>query len=429
FALKGFGTVVTGTLWNGTIRVGDAVEVHPDKRKARVRGIQAHGKPIPFAEAGERAAVNLVGIDHTELRRGFVLTGPGTLEPSKLLDVSIEWLANVEVPRKRQQVLLHIATSEIPASLKVLHPGERRGSSMARMWLAEPVLAIPGDRFVIRRPSPLNTIGGGVVIDAFPRPRLSRAKTIARLSALATIDVAARIEMLVAESSNGRSPADLVRFTGLPAEIARSVVAENAKLVFVEPAQRIVSTRWIETGRARLLEWLRDFHRKHPSAVGAPITVARLNVEPALATALFHDFPAVRLQGDLIALAEHKPTTSAAETQALSRIEHAFRAAGFQPARPLEILKSTGADAKNARGLLETLIKTQRLVRISEDLVFHSDVLAHIRKSLAPHKGRRFSVPEFKEWTQISRKYAIPLLEYLDRQHITRREGEARVVL
>jgi selenocysteine-specific elongation factor len=135
------------------------------------------------------------------------------------------------------------------------------------------------------------------------------------------------------------------------------------------------------------------------------------------------------MRGDLIALKAHQVRVSMGEMNALAHLERAFRDAGFQPPLVNDVLRTADPDARKARGLLETLIKSGKLVRLSPDLVYHADVIAHVRKSLAIHKGRKFSVPEFKEWTQISRKYAIPLLEYLDRVHVTRRDGDSRIVL
>jgi selenocysteine-specific elongation factor len=159
------------------------------------------------------------------------------------------------------------------------------------------------------------------------------------------------------------------------------------------------------------------------------MAVARLGLEPHLAAVVFDRCPRIRVQGDVVALVTHKAQFSDNETRALTKIEGIFRQAGFQPPSPKEVLNYADTDSKQARALLETLIKRKALVRVSEDLIFHADAIAHIRKSLAAHKGRRFSVPEFKEWTQISRKYAIPLLEYLDRERVTRRDGDIRVVL
>ena len=429
FAMKGFGSIVTGTMWNGQLRAGDTVEIHPSKRTARVRGLQVHSQQVDAAAAGQRTAVNLSGVDHSELRRGFVLTHSDGLDSTSLLDVSVDWLPSAEVPRTPKQFLFHIGTAEVPASLKVLDYDPSQTKTFARAWLAEPALALPGDRFVLRQPSPAQTVAGGTIIDAFPPLRLSRAKTLARLQLLSQADPAKRVATLVEESAKGRRLPELVRLTGLLKPVLKSLILENPALVFVEAMQLALSKRWIEQTRQRLVAWLREFHAKNPSAPGAPMASARLNLEPSLASAVFNGFTAVRVEGDVVALATHHVQVSSEESQTLSNIERAFRQAGFQPPSASEVLRSVGTDPKKARGLLEALIKNQKLVRVSEDLIFHSDVLAQIRKLLSSHKGHPFSVPEFKEWTQISRKYAIPLLEYLDRQHVTRREGDSRIVL
>jgi selenocysteine-specific elongation factor len=429
FTLKGFGTVVTGTIWTGKLHIGDTVQIHPINREARIRGLQVHGNQVEIAAAGQRTAVNLSGIDHSEIRRGCVLSHRDGLESTKRVDVAVDWLDELEIPDKREQFLFHIGTAEISAFLKVLNGENGSSRTFARLWLAEPALTVPGDRFVIRRPSPMQTVAGGSIIDTFPRARLNRSKTVARLEALTDADAGKRIEFLIEEGADGRRLSDLVRLTGLRTGVVKSLIARNPRLAFVEHAQRAVSKVWIERTRERVLAWLCDFHAKNPAAAGAPVALARLHLEPSLANVIFDGFAGVRVQGDVVALATHRVQVSAGESEALSKIERAFRQAGFQPPSASEILRSAGTDEKKGRGLLESLIKAQKLVRISEDLIFHSEALAHIRKSLSSHKGRKFSVPEFKEWTHVSRKYAIPLLEYLDRQHVTRREGDMRVVL
>jgi selenocysteine-specific elongation factor len=378
---------------------------------------------VDVATAGQRTAVNLAGINHTEIQRGLVLTHRDGLEATKLLDVSVDWLRKEEAPAQRREFLLHVGTSETVAMLKMF------SGPFARLWLADPVLILPGDRFVLRRPSPGETVAGGTVIDAFPPGRLNRKKTLARLGILAEASLGERIQLLVEESPNGRAVADLVKRAGLPREELKPVIASDAKLMLAEAAQRVVPKAWVERNRQLLVAVLKDFHAKHPAAPGLPIAIARMKLEPNLAALIFDHFPAVRVSGDVVALATHKAQVSSEDSRSLEQIERAFQQGGFQPPSPADVLKASGTDVKQGRGMLETLVKANRLVRVSEDVIFHADVVSHIRKSLAAHKGRRFSVPEFKEWTQISRKYAIPLLEYLDRQHVTRREGDARVVL
>ena len=420
FALKGFGTVVTGTLWSGSLRVGESVRIHPTNREVRIRGLQRHGQAVHTAAAGDRTAVNLAGIEHAEIKRGFTLTSLNALETTQVMDVALDWLNALFAPAKATEFLLDIGTAELLVTVKPLRVAER----FARLHLAEPILALPGDRFVLRRPSPALTVAGGTVTDPFPPRRLNRAKTFERLSALASASPAQRVEILTEESPAGLSISQLVRLTGIPPQL----VAQTPNLILVN-RQHLVSKRWVEQQRHKLVAWLEAFHAKNPAAAGAPISQARLGVDPALLGPVFEGFPSVSVRGDLISLSGHQPQVSALDSQTLAQIEFAFRQAGFQPPAPNEVLAAVAANLKTARGLLESLVKDGKLVRISADLIFHSEVIAHIRQSLAAHKGRRFSVADFKSWTNVSRKYAIPLLEYLDHQRVTKREGDVRVVL
>ena len=278
FALRGFGTVVTGTLWGGKVRLGDPVQLHPSDRQLRIRGLQVHGEGVDSAVAGQRTAVNLAGIDSSEIRRGNVLTHSTALDMTKLIDVSVEWLERFEVPQRREDLLLHIGTAEVFAAIKILH-NSHGVPTLARLQLSQAVLAFPGDRFVLRRPSPAHTVAGGLVIDPFPPARLNRVKTVNRLHTLADAGLAKRVQILIEESATGRKLEDLVRLTGIGEAHLRSVVASNSTLVSVEGVQRIVTKAWIAEKRGKLVEWLAAFHAKHPSATGAPIALARLGLE------------------------------------------------------------------------------------------------------------------------------------------------------
>jgi selenocysteine-specific elongation factor len=422
FALKGFGTVVTGTLGSGTLRTGDVVQIHGTGKEARIRGLQVHGSSVEEAHAGERTAVNLAGVDYTEIRRGFTLTSKSEVEPIIMFDGVAEWLNPENAPATRKPVFIHIGTAEIPAEMKLVMPGH----PFIRVWLSEPVLALAGDRFIIRRPSPAETLGGGSVIDTFAKKRMNRTRILAGLNALSGPNA---LEYLVEESKTGVSLSDLVRRTGEEASEIKSAIAVHDALTFAETSQRAFSKKLLEQKRRELIQWLAHFHAANPAAAGAPVSQARRNFDPAVAEAILANDPTFVTRGDLIALAAHKVRISQSEMDALASLENTFREAAFAPPLVNEVLKRVDADGKKARDLLEALIKSGRLVRLSPDLVYHADVVAHIRQSLAAHKGRKFSVPEFKDWTQISRKYAIPLLEYLDRVHVTRREGDSRVVL
>ncbi len=429
FVLKGFGTVVTGTLWGGNLHVGDTVRIHPLAREARVRGLQLHGAAAAIASAGQRTAVNLSGIDHSEIRRGCVLTSPDTLSPTRTLHAVINWLTGAERPARREDLLLYAGTSEITTRVRMLEAGYAPGQSLAQLDLSEPALLLLGDRFVLRRPSPAQTIGGGAVTDAFPPKRLSRAKAAARLRKLHAADFASQLELFTSERENGRRLQDLAQLTGKTEAQVIAALQSSANLLLDEASRRVLTRNWLARRRQLLLTWLEAFHAANPALAGAPVSAARLGLDPALAAFILRRFTAVCQHGDSISLATHKPQVNPQESAALQSIEQHFRNAGYQPSAPAEMLRVLGANPEAAKPLLERLIKTGRLVRVSEALVVHADVIAHIRNSLVAHKGRRFSVPEFKAWTQISRKYAIPLLEYLDHQRITRRDGDTRIVL
>ena len=428
FSVKGFGTVITGTLWTGALRSGDDIFVHPSNKSGRIRSMQIHGHSVDTGIAGQRTAINLAGIDASSIKRGDTLTAAEQLDDTHVMDVWIEWLDSRAIPERRAELQFHLGTAEVLAQCKVLYAANGC-RTFGRLWLPSPVLALPGDHFVLRRPSPAQTVGGGQVLDPFPPVRLNRLRTIERLERLAGADDASRIELLVSEAPTGRRVEELLRATGLSRERIRELAIANPSLLFVEAHSVVITKAWLGERRNRLANWLSAFHAKNPSLAGAPLAQARLGLRPELASIVFERFPAIRVQGETVSLATHKAVFSDQDSRVMARIEGVFRDAGFQPPTITEVLSAALRDAQKARSLLEILVKSKRLVRISDDLIFHADVMAHVRNSLAAHRGRRFSVPEFKEWTHMSRKYAIPVLEYLDREHITRRDGDQRVIL
>ena len=429
FSLKGFGTVATGTLSGGLLQIGDSLLVHPLRKQVRIRGLQVHGKPVNQAYSDQRTAVNLANIDHTELQRGFVLTKSEKLQSTQILDGALEWLDTTKLPTRHQQVLLHIGTLETVADLKMFRSDKEGRNILARLRLTEPAVALPGDRFILRCPSPSRTMAGGVVIDPFPSVRLNRKKTVERLVALSQASDSERIHILVSDSQVGQTLSQLIRLTGQPAAAILKLVEANPELFLHVVTQSVFSKKWLEERRSHLLSWLKDFHSKNPMVAGATLSAARLGLAPDLARAVIDDFPALRVAGETISLATHKASFNEQEAIALQTIEHAFRQAAYQPPPASEVIRAAVPDQKKARLLLESLVKNKRLVKVSDDLIFHFDVIMHLQKSLSVHKGKSFSVPDFKGWTQMSRKYAIPVLEYLDREKITRRVGDQRIIV
>lgn len=437
FAVRGFGTVVTGTLVSGHLNSGDSVEVYPARRVLRIRGIQVHGKSVPLAVAGQRVAVNLAGIEAGDIQRGFVLASSGVFENTLRADAAIDWagMANTDPATfagRRVVVQVYSGTSEAEAGLKLLSPNADR-PFLARLAFRQPMLLLPGDRFIIRQASPSITLAGGTVIDPFPPLRLRRDRTLERLRRLMTAGLVERVRLLVGEAAQGRSLTSLVKLTGVPGAVLKDLIRNDASLFFAEQEQRIITHEWISRKQELAITWLGQFHKDNPSVNGAALQTLRQAVFPGvevlLADTTLRGTPGVIVQADTAALTSHAASFSELEVQAIEGIAAAYRSAGFQPPELTDVLAKFSLDAKKARPLIDFLFKSNRLVRVSGEFIFHREVLAHLRQSLAQQRGRQFSVPEFKDWTQVSRKFAIPLLEYLDRERVTRRDGDKRVVL
>ena len=430
FAMQGFGTVVTRPHSGGSLRPGDTVEIHPMREQFRIRGIQVHGSAVPEARAGQRTAVNLAGVEAKQIERGAVLTPSNIFETTAIFDAVVDWLDPKYAARVRQSLRLYAGCVESVADVRLL--GQfGKDQTLTRISSREPLLLLPEDRFVLRNAE--TTVGGGRVIDPAPPIRLNREKTRHRLTRLTSEGEAGRLALLVEEGTQGRKIGNVVKVTGwTPAKIKK--LAEGDKRLHIcEAEQRIVSVAWLEQKREQVLRWLGTFHQANPAAAGAPMHQIRStllpSIEPTISDFILRSVPQLAIAGETVSLLSHAPKLSSEETATQAALEKLFRAAGFQPPLLKDALAQVGKNPAAARTQLEALIKAKKLVRISADTIFHADVLEHVKRSLAAQKGRRFSVPEFKEWTGVSRKYAIPLLEFLDRERVTRREGDTRVVL
>ncbi len=432
FSMRGFGTVVTGTLISGKLHVEDEVEALPGGRRARVRGIQTHGKAVESAEAGERTALNLAGVDPADLHRGLSLVRPGLFEAVTVIDTAFELLPGASPLKHRAPVHFHAGTAEVEAEARLIAPPGVALNSVAarvkpgektfvRFVLREPLLVLPGDRFIVRMFSPVVTIGGGDVLDIHPPKKTSVARC-ERLKA-----PAAAIPVYVTESAHGLTLPQLIARTGLrESEIKKEIVAPLSVLAGFVVAESFVA-KLLERVKAALLA----FHLKNPLVAGlAKEDIrSREDVPPALFDAVLATEKTIVSEGDLLRLASHKVALKQDETAATEKIEELFLAGGLAVPALSEVLAKSGVDPARARNLLQLLLKSGKLLRVGADLVYHAHAIADLRAVLAPRKGQRFSVPEFKDWTGVSRKYAIPLLEFLDQQRVTRRDGDTRIVL
>jgi selenocysteine-specific elongation factor len=436
FSMRGFGAVVTGTLISGSVAREQEVELYPIGRHCRVRGVQVHGGQVERAIAGQRTALNLSGVEPSEVARGMVLSEPGRFRPGAVIDCRFELLPSAKPLKHRAPVHFHAGTAEIEAEFRLLdgstalQPG---GRTFARIVLRDPVLLLPGDRFIVRMFSPVVTIGGGVVVDTGARHYRRHEDASARLRVLAEGTPAERIALLVRESRYGVGLAELIARTGLLAGEIETAARSANFIRLDQPDPWLVDREWFERTTAHIQSVLSEHHRANPLLPGLPRHELRSGQLPDaplfLLDALLAASPLVVAEGEVVRLKSHRLVLKQDEEQALNAIESLFANAGLTVPPVNEVLAKSGVEAGRARSLLQILLRQKRLVRVGDELVFHADALHSLREQLAARRGQRFTVPVFKDWTGISRKYAIPLLEYLDRERVTRREGDERILL
>ena len=432
FSMRGFGTVVTGTLVSGRVHVEQEVELHPARQRVRVRGIQVHGASVPEATAGQRTALNIAGVEAAEMRRGMVLAEAGRFHPTTQVDCVFELLGSAKPLKHRAPVHFHAGTAEVEAEVRrlrgtdALAPGAR---DYVRFLLSEPLLLVPGDRFIARMFSPVVTIGGGIVLD-IAAPRRAGPE---RMRILESAPLADRIAQLVGEARYGMGMSELVARTGLLEADIRKAAGAAPVIACESPQFWLLDSKWVAGQLEAIHETIKQFHRKNPLLGGLSKEELRSKQLPGapawLLDALLARAKTLAADGETVRLASHQISLKQDEAEASAKIEHAFQAAGLAVPSMNEVLGKSGVEPKSARNILQLLLRDKRLVRISDELVFHASAIRSLRELLAKKKGARFAVPDFKDWTGVSRKYAIPLLEFLDREHVTRRDGDARIVL
>ena len=442
FVMKGFGTVVTGTLIAGSIRRDEELELHPVGKRVRVRGIQVHGAATEQARAGERTAVNLAGVATEELARGMMLDQPGTLEPARQIDVRLQLLTGTKPLRHLSRVHLHCFASETVAQVRLLEGKqlEPGGSVLAQLRPVEPLLVVPGDRFIIRQFSPVITIGGGVVLDAFPLRRSTKQLESVR-NLLTKLEQANSTEMLALRverrGADGLARDAAVKETGHP----RTVIdADSQKLV---EAGRILAageillakTAALEAAK-KLLTELEAFHKSNPLVAGIAKETLRekLALKEAVFSFLLTQLGAgkkIEVQGEQVRLAGRGVTMSADEERARKTIEQAFLSTGLKVPLLKDVLASLSIDHARSQKIVTLLLREGVLVKLGDELVFHRTALEQLRMLIMTEKSKspNMDVGRFKDLIGGTRKHAIPLLEYLDREHVTRRVGDLREIL
>ncbi len=439
FTMKGFGTVVTGTLLAGTIRREDELQLFPAGKKVRVRGVQIHGESSEKAIAGERTALNVAGVDKHELERGMVLASPGMLQSVSRMDVKLSLLSSAKRLKTSARVHLHAFASETIATVNLfegryLEPG---AGAFAQLRLTAPLLLVPGDRFIIRQFSPVITIGGGTLLDAFPIPKLKGEGRERLLRATLGGNQEEILRARVARRAAGISTEQLVAETGWSQPVVRARVDSSVKSgASVAFGARIFDPAMASSLKAALLSAVEAFQKQNPLAPG--INQQALRDRFALESDVFSAATAqlikeakVEAAGDIVHLRGRGVVMKDEEAESRKIIEQAFASAGLKVPSLKEVLASLKIDKVPAQKLVTLLLRDKILIKVSDDLVFHHAALSELRRSVVAHKARspKIDVGKFKELTGVSRKYAIPLLEYLDRERVTKRIGDERVIL
>ena len=434
FVMKGFGTVVTGTLLSGFIEEGQSLLLEPGSHSVRVRGLQSHGQSESSADAGTRVAVNLSGIDAAEVRRGQTLVSPGSFAAIDLIDAEIRLLPGAPPLKHRARVHFHAFTSEVMAAVSIygyesLLPGAQ---GIVRLKLDQPVVLAPGDRFVLRHPAPVATIGGGRVLDCYPDPRRRKTDVLAWLEQVGRAALPEHLVLrVIRRAASGIRLAALSREAGLnPDAIRRHLdpAIQQGRIVVVS-GDLLVGRDAIQESTNRIVTLLKTFARPG-------IKSSQLRSQVSLTPEVFEFVVAglirerkIEVRGETIFVAGGSAPTSA-QSRHLAAIGQAYELAGLAAPSVRELAQRLGLAESEMRRLITLLHRDKIIVRMgSDDLFMHSRALDNLVARLSPLRGTVIDVAGFKQLTGLSRKYAIPLLEYLDHARVTRKQGDQRLVL
>ena len=435
FSMRGFGTVVTGTLQAGSLHVGDAVQLQPDGRSVRVRAIQVHGAAVSETHAPGRVALNLTGVEVADVHRGHTIVPPDNLSVINTIDVELSVLPGMPALRHRTTLRLHAFTSETTARVLLYHSGENSAAPLARLRLSKPLLLTPGDRFVLRQASPAVTVGGGRVLDANPLPLLRKAAANAWLEELREAAPEQQILLRVRRRGlHGISIKTLSRETGLHTDALRAIVAP------LMASKKLIGAAGGHGGGEHFL-WpgalaeavellLKELERAAAHSLSGAELRSRSKLEDwvfALAAERLSKDKPVQAAGNQFTL---RGAGAKEPTEALAKVEALYRTAGLASPIVSEVAAALQLPRDRVPPLITMLIRGGKLVRMGGDnLLIHAEALVRLRTELQKQRGQTFDVGRFKALTGLSRKHAIPLLEYLDGARITRNQNGIRTVL
>ena len=435
FAMAGFGTVVTGTLVGGALRQGAELAVLPAGRRVRVRGLQQHNRPVEEARPGSRTAVNLSGLDHSQVRRGDVLALPGTLPASRRLDARLAVLPGVQPLHHRQRLLMYHETAEVMIELTLLERDELRSGEVGwvQLFATQPVVAVDGDRFILRVPSPAATVAGGVIVDSAPRRHRRRDQAVVtNLAARERADPGTAAVLELAKHPWGLVDAELAGRLGLtPARIGEIL----APLLERGAVHRLAS-RWLTRDQwarsvSRVLSGLAAYHDAQPLRRGMPKEElrSRTGIPAELFGELLAALAAERTvveRGGEVASATHRPALTSEQESAINAFVAELEVQPFNPPPLADLVRRH----QLTPALLQYLVADGRVVRLNDDTAFarsaYEDAVQRLRVHLGEHKT--LTVAAARDVLGSSRRYVLPLLEWLDSQKITRRVGDDRIL-
>ena len=441
FTLRGFGTVVTGTLGSGRLSREDTVQILPAAMTSKIRGLQTYGQKSDTATEGQRTAINLQGIDKNLLSRGMTVTTPGAVRPSQCLDANLFLVSGAAAQLTSGDVVrLHLTTQDTLARAVLLEtdslqPGE---SALVQFRTRRPLCAWMGDRFIVRRVSPAATIGGGEILNPAGRKFRKKAPETETARRLLQSRGAERLREWILAQGFGADTL-LSALSGYPLEyLARHVAPLPGVIVLGSGPRTYCSGEFLQTLAGRLFHTVEQFQKIHPLAPGMKKEELRTKLPTTLPAEIFqHILDELRREGKLdasgefISLAGQISSLAPADQKLFDRLEQLLAESGVQPPSMRELLENAGSDEKRARNVLFLMQQRSVAVRVAEDLLIHHSHLRQMQAALRKHfpPGTQFSVGQFKDLMGLSRKYAIPFLEYFDRSRVTRRVGDAREVL
>jgi len=447
FTMKGFGTVVTGTLIAGSVHKEDEIEIHPDRRTVRVRGIQVHGHAATTASAGQRTALNLQGVDVADVQRGMVLTVPHVFSPESMFDCHLELLRSApNAIESRKRIRFHTGTVELIGYVvllgqETLRPGE---SAFVQIRLEEPTLALPGDRFIIRQYSPMITIGGGEILDATSvKHRRMEKPVLEQLRVFKEGTIDERIMAIVEDA--GLHAIELVRIVAArgiaTAKVRQRITAlvktERIRVLSESPCV-VVSTKAFEQFVQTAAIAVKRFHETNPLVPGISREELKARVFAEASNLLFQAVldrlvadKRIAVSQDLIHEFGRKVTLKADEERMRAQLGDRFRSLALQVPSAATIIDDLKLERTTARKIIQLMLKENQLVKVSEEMLVDRTVMDKLIADVKTLKAKnpKLDVGEFKSLTGVTRKHAIPLLEYLDRCRITRRIGEERMIL